>query len=90
MCLRVCVAEAEVRVGGGGGRVTRWTHRLMHAHTLTGGEGTFDYGHLEKSGVWCDYTEPVCPPINHVDYLGQPRCKHFPRRYYTVPCNTTP
>lgn len=42
-----------------------------HTHTHTQWE-SYEPKCPDKSGVLCDYTEPACPPINHLDYLGQP------------------
>lgn len=67
VCLRVCVNIAEVRVGDGG----VWVTHLRHTHTYTQWE-SYEPKCPDKSGVLCDYTEPACPPINHLDYLGQP------------------
>lgn len=71
----LCVSQYSGDEGEGCG----WRclgHRLCaqtHVHTQV---ESFEPKRTEKSGVWCDYTEPESLPINHVDYLGQRRCKN--------------
>lgn len=52
--------KAEVKVGCG----CVWTH--------THERECFEPRREKKSAVCCDYTAPLCPTINHPDYLGQP------------------
>lgn len=51
----------------------------MGRDAVCGGRGGKGWGG-GVSAVFCDYTEPVRPPINHIDYLGQTECKPRPCR----------